>query len=110
MSELKLHVYQGRKIVKTYTADVFDIELGTLEDVIHALRLDKMTTGDIQEIMVAITKSVDTVRPFLCDMFDGLTPEEARHTRTKNIAEVLSGLYGWFAGTMADAISENKKK
>lgn len=110
MDELKLHVYEGRKIVRTYTTDVFDIELGTLEDVIHALRMDKMVTGDIQEIMGVITKSVDVVRPFLCDMFDGLTPEEARHTRTKNIAEVLSGIFGWFTGTMADAISENKKK
>lgn len=107
---LKLHIYDGRKIVRTYTADVFDIYLGTMEDIAHALRLDKMMTGDLEEIMGAVIGCVDVVRPFLCDMFDGLTMEEARHTRTKNVAEVIQTLFFWFTASMKDAIGESKKK
>lgn len=110
MNELKLHVYEGRKIVKTYTADCFDIELGTMEDLIHALKLENMKSGELDEIMGAVVGCVEIVRPFLCDMFDGLTMEEARHTRTKNIGEVLQGVLAWFTGAMNSAIAENKKK
>lgn len=107
---LKLHVYNGRKIVKTYETNAVDIELGTVEDIAQAMHLDAMTSGDVQEIMTALVCCVAQVRPFLCDMFDGLTMEEARHTRTKNIAEVFQGLFAWFTSGLNDAVSENKKK
>lgn len=108
--ELKLHVYDGRKIVKTYTCSVFDVYLATVEDVAHALKFDSMKSGSIQEITLAIVGCVDVVRPLLCDMFDGLTPEEARHTRTGNIAEVFQGLFTWFFGSAKAALAERKKK
>ena len=108
--DLKLNIYDGRKVVKTYTCNVFDIELGTVEDVAAALHLDSMQSGDLQEIMTAVVGCVNIVRPFLCDMFDGLTMEEARHTRTKNIAEVFQGLFAWFTGSMQNALAEDKKK
>ena len=108
--ELKLHVYDGRKIIRTYTADVFDIELGTLEEIIHALKLENMQTGDLSEIMGAVIRCIDVIRPFLVDLFDGLTLEEARHTRTRNIGEVIQGIFAWFTLSMREAIAENKKK
>lgn len=108
--ELKLHVYDGRKIVKTYTTDVFDIELGTLEEIIHALKLENMQSGDLSEIMGAVIRCVDVIRPFLMDMFPGLTQEEVRHTRTRNVGEVIQGIFAWFTLSMREAIAENKKK
>lgn len=107
---LKLHVYSGRKIVKTYEANAFDIELGTVEDIAEALHLDTMQSGSVQEIMTVLVGCVSLVRPFLCDMFDGLTMEEAKHTRTQNIAEVFQGLFAWFTGSMNAINGENKKK
>lgn len=108
--ELKLHVYDGRKIIRTYTADVFDIELGTLEEIIHALKLENMQSGDLSEIMGAVIRCIDVIRPFLMDLFPGLTQEEARHTRTRNIGEVIQGIFAWFTLSMREAIAENKKK
>lgn len=107
---LKLHVYSGREIVKTYETNAFDIELGTVEDVAQALQLDSLKSGSVQEIMSVLTGCISLVRPFLCDMFDGLTMEEARHTRTQNIAEVFQGLFAWFTGSMNDINGDNKKK
>lgn len=108
--QLKLHVYDGRKIKKTYTCSVFDVYLGTVEDVAHAMKFEKMQTGSVQEITLAIIGCIDVVRPLLCDMFDGLTEEEAKHTRTGNIAEVFQGLFAWFFGSCKEALAERKKK
>lgn len=107
---LKLHVYEGRKIAKTYECSTFDIELATVEDVAHAMKLDSMASGSPQEIAGAVLGCIDVIRPFLCDMFDGLTMEEARHTRVNNLVEIFQGLFAWFTGSMKEAISENKKK
>lgn len=107
---LKLHVYEGRKIAKTYECNTFDIELATVEDVAHAMKLDSMASGSRQEIAGAVLGCIDVIRPFLCDMFDGLTMEEARHTRVENLVEVFQGLFAWFTGSMKEAIAENKKK
>ena len=107
---LKLHVYEGRRIVKTYECDVFDVYLGTVEDVAHALRLDKINSGDNAEMFKALVGCIDVIRPFLCDMFDGLTLDEAKHTRIENLVEVFQTLIAWFYGSMNDAVSENKKK
>ena len=108
--ELKLNVYEGRKVVKTYTCSVLSLELGTVEDVADALRLDAMASGSRKEIMTAVVGCVKLIRPFLCDMFDGLTPEEARHTRTDNIAEVFQTMFAWFMRTAKAALAESKKK
>lgn len=108
--ELKLHVYEGRKIVKTYTCSVLSLEMGTVEDVADALRLDLMKSGSREEIFTAIVGCVKMIRPFLCDMFDGLTMEEARHTRTDNIADIFQTMFVWFMSTARAAMAERKKK
>jgi hypothetical protein len=107
---LKLNVYEGREIVKTYECNAFDVELATVEDAMHSLRFDKMVSGDAQEMVAAVVSCIDTVRPFLCDMFDGLTMEEARHTRTANIVEVFQGLFAWFTVSVDEALGDTKKK
>ena len=43
---MKLNIYKGREVVKTYTADTYDLMFGTVEDIAEAIKLDDMKIGD----------------------------------------------------------------
>lgn len=91
--ELKLNIYEKRKIVKTYTAETYDIMFGTVEDLIDVLNLDGLNTNDNAELINVASKVVvngmGIVKPLLKDMFEGLTDEELKNTKVKEIATVL---------------------
>lgn len=91
--ELKLNVYNKKEIVKTYTTETYDIMFGTVEDLIETLNLDGLDTTDSVELLKVATNVVvngmDVVKPLLKDMFEGLTDEELRNTKVKEIATVL---------------------
>jgi hypothetical protein len=91
--ELKLHIYEGRKIVKTYTAESIDLSLGVIEDVIAAFDFEHIDINDKTAMIKTVLKCKDQIKPFLMDIFDGLTAEEVRKTRTQNLIDVFRGLY-----------------
>lgn len=90
---MKLNIYEKKQVVKTYTADTYDLMFGTLEDVAKAVNLDSLQSGSDVEIIKMIGNTVmhsmSTVRDLLKDIFDGLTDEEIKHTSVKEIALVL---------------------
>lgn len=105
--EFKLHIYGGRKIVKTYTAESIDLSFGVIEDVIDALDFESMKTGDNKEMAKMLIKCKDQIKPFLMDIFDGLTAEEVRHTRTQNLIDVFRGLYNYAVSELGMVGSKN---
>ena len=105
--ELKLHIYEGRKIAKTYTAESVDLSFGVIEDVIDALDFESMKTGDNKEMAKMLIKCKDQIKPFLMDIFDGLTAEEVRHTRTQNLIDVFRGLYNYAVSELGMVGSKN---
>ena len=90
---MKLNIYKGREVVKTYTADTYDLMFGTVEDIAEAIKLDDMRIGDDREIMKMalglITRSMDTVKDLMKDIFEGITDEELRHAKVKEMGAVL---------------------
>lgn len=90
---MKLNIYKGKKIEKTYEADTYDLMFGTVEDVAEAVNLDQLKTGSDVEIITMIGKlvlsSMDTVKDLLKDIFEGITDEEIKRTKVKEIAAVL---------------------
>lgn len=90
---MKLNIYKGKKIEKTYTADTYDLMFGTIEDVAEAVKLDELKTGTDVEIIKMIgnlvLSSMDTVKDLLKDIFEGITDEELKHVKVKEIAAVL---------------------
>lgn len=105
--ELKLNIYDGRKIVKTYIAESVDLSFGVIEDVLDALDFESMKTGDNKEMAKMILKCKDQIKPFLMDIFDGLTADEVRHTRTQNLIDVFRGLYNYAVGELGAVGSKN---
>lgn len=92
--ELKLNIYNKKEIVKTYTAETYDIMFGTVEDLIDVLDLEGLKTGsDVELIQVAtkliVTSKDDIIKPLLKDIFDGLTDDELKNTKVKELASVF---------------------
>lgn len=91
--DLKLNIYEKKEIVKTYTADTYDITFGTVEDLINVLDLDNMNFEDNSSLIKMAGKVVlggmDIIKPLYKDIFDGLTDEEMRNTHIKELADVL---------------------
>ena len=90
---MKLTIYEKKQPVKTYAAETYDLMFGTVEDIANAMNLDNLQTGADTEIigMAAqlIRSNMDTVKDLLKDIFDGLTDEEIKKTKVKEIARVL---------------------
>ena len=106
--ELKLHIYEGKKIIKTYKAETVDFSFGVVEDVLDILDFDSMKTGDNKEIAAMIVKASRQLKPFLKDLFDGVTDEEIRKTRIQNLIEVFRGLFRYATQEM-NALTGDEK-
>lgn len=91
--DLKLNIYDKKNIVKTYTAESYDIMFGTAEDLIEALNLDGLKTEDNVELLKVASQVVinafDIIKPMLKDIFEGLTDDELRNTKVSEVATVL---------------------
>lgn len=91
--ELKLNIYNKKEIVKTYTAETFDIMFGTVEDLIQLIDLDNVNVEDDTQLIKTAAKvcmgGMDVIKPLLKDIFDGLTDDELRCTHVSELARVL---------------------
>lgn len=97
--ELKLNVYKGSKVAKTYTAESFRLSTGVCEDILQLIDIDKILSGDLQdsqfqkflgfEIMKVVQRSFGSFKDFLKDIFDGLTDEEIRKTDIVEVGNVV---------------------
>ena len=90
---MKLNIYENKQIVKTYTADAYDLPFGIVEDVAEAVDLDSLKTGSDVEIIKMVgnlvLKSMGTVKALIKDIFEGITDEEIRKTTVPEIARCL---------------------
>lgn len=90
---MKLGIYEKKRLVKEYTSDTYDLMFGTVEDIAEAMNLDGLQTGsDVEIIQMAanlIKTNMDTVKDLLKDIFDGLTDEDIKKTKVREIARVL---------------------
>lgn len=94
--ELKLNIYgRSGEVVKTYTANDFTLKTGVCEDVMELVDIDKLTSGNISnqmlgvEIIKIVAKSFNKIKPFMQDIFEGLTDEEYRNTSLEDVGKVV---------------------
>lgn len=89
-----LNIYEKKKVVKTYESDSYDLMFGTLEDFVNVIdeRLfsDEISEIDFAKLGLALVKSsFGHLKPLLFDVFDGLTEEELRKTKTSELVGVI---------------------
>ena len=93
--EIKLKIYNGNTVEKEYTAETIDFSFGVVEDVLDALDLENMKTGNKAELATVIIKCSKQLKPFLKDLFEGVTDEELRSARTSNIIQIFKDIYSY---------------
>lgn len=91
--KLVLNIYNRGKIEKSYTANEFDIELGTLEDLINLVD-SKVIFNDnkkdkewFADVLTMLSKAGDTLKELLKQVFVDVTDEELRHIRIKQVVK-----------------------
>lgn len=91
--DLKLNIYEKKKVVKTYTAETYDLMFGTVEDLIDLIDLDQLKNGTDAEIIKLVGKVIISgmgiIKPLLKDIFEGLTDEELKNTKVSEISTAL---------------------
>ncbi len=99
--ELKLNIYKNQQEVeKTYTAQDYDVMYGTVEDLLDCLDLEALTNGAGTDDLISAASRLlraraDVINPLLLDIFPGLTEAELRHTKTREVLEVIVNLTGF---------------
>lgn len=86
MATLKLNIYSEtnkNEVEKTYTADGYDLMLGTTEDILAVIDFEKM--HDQTALAVMIVKCYSLLKPLLKDIFEGLTDDELRRVKFKEL-------------------------
>lgn len=91
--EMKLNIYEKKQVVKTYTAETYDIMFGTIEDLIDLIDLENVDLDNNNDLIKVAGKVIaggmDIIKPLYKDIFDGLTDDELRCTRLSELASVL---------------------
>lgn len=103
-----LKIYKGREVEKVYHVEEIDLMFGVVEDIIDALNLDSLQSGSTKEILSAIIKAKGTLKPMLMDVFDGLTADEIRRTRSQNVSEVIIGIANYYFNDVFKINDERK--
>lgn len=86
MATLTLNIYSAteRNVVeKTYTAESYDLMLGTVEDLMQLIDVDKMT--DNIAITSMVVQGYSKLKPFIKDVFPGVTDDELKRVKVKEL-------------------------
>ena len=91
--ELKLNIYDEhdkKKLVKTHTTSSYDLMLGTTEDIMSIIDTDKMDNQ--MEMTKMVVKGYKQLKPLLLDIFPGLTEEELRGIKVKELIPLFANV------------------
>ena len=84
---MKLNIYSGKDIVKTYETDDFDLTYGVIEDVIEII--DGKDLENKNDLINVAIDSFHLLRPLLKQVFDGLTDDELRTVKIRELIVVI---------------------
>lgn len=107
--EITLKIYNGNTVEKEYKAETIDFSFGIVEDILDALDLDNIKSDNKIELAGVIIKCSKQLKPFLKDIFPGVTDEEIRRTKIQNLIEVFRGLYNYATAELGAATAGMEK-
>lgn len=106
MNITPLKIYEGKTVVKEYHAETLDLSFGVVEDVLDALDFENM--NDQRQLAGMILKAIKQLRPFIKDIFEGVTDEEIRHAHINNLVEIFKDLYKYAMTELGTAAGNEK--
>lgn len=108
--DLKLNIYNKKEISKTYTCDTYDLMFGTVEDFLELVEIDKLQSGTDKDLVIvvgkAITQCMPMIKTLLKDVFEGLTDEELKNTKLKEISKLLIDIVKYSMTEMGKGATE----
>lgn len=108
--ELKLNVYENGEVKKTYTSNEVDLDTGTCEDLLNLIDIDKLSGTDenelATEILKIVSKALPTFKPILKQVFVGITDDELRKTKVKELGRVIINIITY---TLKELFTFNSK-
>lgn len=90
MSTIQLNIYKRNnknEIEKTYTVEGYDLMLGTVEDFMNIIDVDKMT--DNKAITKMVLQGFSKLKPFVKDVFPELTDEEYKRVKVNDLIRMF---------------------
>lgn len=108
MATISLNIYKNdnkNEVEKTYTVEGYDLMLGTVEDVLQVIDIEKL--NDKQEITKMALKCMKKIKPLLVDIFPGVTDEELNRVKVKELIEVIIDVCAATAETL-DLLGQGK--
>ena len=90
MATIELNIYSKKdkkKIAKTYTAEGYDLMLGTIEDFIEIIDLDKL--DDNVALTKMVVKAYGQLKPLLKDIFPELTDDEFKRIKVQDLVMTI---------------------
>lgn len=107
MADLKLNIYKGKNIEKTYVAEEIDIMFGTIEDLLDAIDFDNLS--DEKEVVKVVIKTLNNLKPFLKQIFDGLTDDEIKRTKVKELVPLFVDIIKYTMDELNALMSKNHR-
>lgn len=107
MADLKLNIYNGKTIEKTYVAEELDIMYGTVEDLLNVIDFDNL--NDEKEVVKVVISTLNNLKPFLKQIFDGLTDDEIRHTKVKELVPLFVDIVKYSIEELKGLMSKNQR-
>ena len=108
MADLKLNIYDGKNIEKTYVAEEIDIMFGTVEDLLDVIDFDNL--NDEKEVVKVVIKTLNNLKPFLKQIFDGLTDEEIKRTKVKELVPLFVDIITYTMDELKALMSKNPRR
>lgn len=112
---IKLNIRNKKnKIVKTYEAQEVNLRMGTVEDIVEVLSIDKAinandTAVNLYEVIsTVVMNSYAMCKPILQDVFPELTSEELRNVNFKDVINTVIDIIKYSIGDI-NAVFGNTK-
>lgn len=86
MSNITLNIYEKgnkKEPVKVLEAEGYDLMLGTIEDFMEIIDIDKI--DDSVELAKMVVKGYDQLKPLLKDIFEDMTDEDFRGVKVPDL-------------------------
>ena len=108
MADLRLNIYNGKTIEKTYVAEEIDIMFGTVEDLLDVIDFDNL--NDEKEVVKVVIKTLNNLKPFLKQIFDGLTDDEIKRTKVKELVPLFVDIVTYTMEELKALMSKNPRR
>ena len=109
MISLKVYARDDkRKVEKEYTAEGYELMLGTVEEFMRIIDIDKL--GDSMEVAKMIVKGYGQLKPLLMDVFPEITDEELNRTKVNELVQTVIQIGLSIGDSLKELSSGNPKR